>query len=762
MGRENVVWSRSGHADAAAAWASREPPGLDVLRGWADGTLEEQLDAFCGAVRALDTGGADHPDAVLALGLRVLDARRVGWRKSRLVGLRIDLLEAGARGLLAGGRPFGAAWLGLIAEGIGGPPPDPTWLASALSVARACPSAPERTSAGLVARGRLLEALDTARREASGGAHLALCEAALAGDVEPLQAASHDGPSLALAHLFAHGLPERRASHRLPDLAAGLDPLVDALDDRGPAQGAVEDRLLRVARPLEDAVTGPDATRGLLAVGAVLRFAHQARRPAVVRFLLALLHDWSARVSDGHSQDVYRTATDIVETVDLPVLAESSWARTARTLTLLTELGAAFGAARVRQLFRSTHRAKRLTDEEREALGRVFVRHARRMKGPLMKVAQHMGYGGVPLSPRVARQLAALCDRSPALPFDRVHEVLTDELGDPRRIFASIEPVPLGTGSVGQVHGARLHDGREVAVKVLYPGIRDAIRHDVRLLGMATPLLRILVPRTPWGDVVDELEAELLGETDLHREAELQRAFAAGFADDPHVRVPRPIDGMVTERVLVMDRAVGERLEPFAASADRASRQRATDALYRFFLRDIGANALYADFNPGNVLFADDAVWCMDFGCVKRWDDGMHVKIRAFVTGAVLRDPARFRPAARALDVTSDPDHFDYDRLLALFDPETYRRTDAAGRPLPFEPHDVFRLVAGFRLRTDQTLQPYHLFGIRAYFSFIALVVHLGCSDTGMEVARAVIERAEAATPGPDALDVPLPTEATR
>lgn len=760
MGRENVVWSRSGHADAVAAWATRTPPGLDVLRAWADGTLEQQLDAFCGAVEAVRSG-ADDPDAVLSLALGILDARRVDWRKSRLVGLRIDLLEAGAHGLQARGRPFGAAWLGLIAEGIGGTPPDPTLLASALSVATASPTAPEHTSDGLVARGRLLEALDAARRDGAHGFPQALCAAALAGDVEPLQAPSLESGPLALAHLFAHALPERRAAHRLPELGPGWDPLVDAL--AAPDEGAaVEERLLRLTRPLELAVTGPDAARGLLGVGAVLRFAHQARRPAVVRFLLALLHDWSLRVSEGCSRDVYRTATDIVETVDLPVLAESSWARTARTLTLLTELGAAFGAARVRQLFRSTHRAKRLTDDEREALGRVFVRHARRMKGPLMKVAQHMGYGGVPLSPRVARQLAALCDRSPAMPFDRVQEVLTEELGDPRRVFASIEPMPLGTGSVGQVHGARLHDGRHVAVKVLYPGIRDAIAHDVRLLGMSTPLLRILVPRTPWGDVVDELEAELLRETDLHREAGLQRAFADGFADDPHVRVPRPVDELVTERVLVMDRAVGERLEPFAARADQAARQRATDALYRFFLRDIGANALYADFNPGNVLFADDAVWCLDFGCVKRWDDAMHAKIRAFVTGAVLRDPARFRPAARALDVTSDPDHFDYDRLLALFDPETYRRTDGDGRPLPFAPHDVFRLVAGFRLRTDQTLQPYHLFGIRAYFSFIALVVHLGCSDTGMEVARSVIERAEAGSSSRDAREAPVPTEATR
>ena len=83
------------------------------------------------------------------------------------------------------------------------------------------------------------------------------------------------------------------------------------------------------------------------------------------------------------------------------------------------------------------------------------------------------------------------------------------------------------------------------------------------------------------------------------------------------------------------------------------------------------------------------------------------------------------------------------DRLLALFDPETYRRTGPDGAPLPWAPEDAFRLVAGFRLRADQTLQPYHLFGLRAYFSFLGLVVQLGMADDGLAMARSVLGEEE-------------------
>ncbi|MCB9667939.1 MAG: hypothetical protein H6734_00535 [Alphaproteobacteria bacterium] len=737
MGRENVVWSRGGYAEARERWNGRAADGPDALRALADGGLEEQLDAFCGVVARVP----DHPgevDVLLALGLELLDRHRVDWRRSRLLEMRVDLLQAASEGRRAAGRPFAAVWLASVAVAAGGPGPGPAAIADVLHVPTAMPPPGASTVGGLLARGHLLECLEVARRAGESGFAVALARSALTGDVAGLGATIVTPRDRALARLFAHGLPELRAPRRVPDVVG--DALLDVLEAD---LAGVDDRLLALEGPLEQALTGGDCARGLLALGAVARLGYRARRSAIVGLTLAVLRHWSHRVSGGASDDVYRTSVDIQETVELPVLSESRPWRMGRTMSLVAELGVALGASRVRQLFRSTARAKRLQEAEREALGRVLARHARRMKGPVMKVAQHIGYAGLPLPDRVARELGALADASPPMPYADVEAVLAEELDDVGALFRYVEPVPLGTGSVGQVHRARLHDGREVAVKVLYPGIREAVRHDVRMLGLCVPLLRILVPRTPWGELVDELEAELLAETDLRREAELQRVFADGFADDPRVRVPRPLPDYVTERVLVMELAEGERMRTFATSASGAARRRATEALYAFFLRDVGSRALYADFNPGNFLFTDDTVWCLDFGCVKRWEPDLHGHIRDLVAGAVLRDAARFRPAARALNVTSDPDHFDYDRLLALFDPETYRRTGPDGAPLPWAPEDAFRLVAGFRLRADQTLQPYHLFGLRAYFSFLGLVVQLGMADDGMAMARSVLGEEE-------------------
>src|ERR687888_1592237 len=220
-------------------------------------------------------------------------------------------------------------------------------------------------------------------------------------------------------------------------------------------------------------------------------------------------------------------------------------------------------------------------------------------------------------------ELGKLVDQVPPVAFDEIRRVIAEDLPDDP--FAELDETPLATASIAQIHGALLRSGRDVIVKVRRPGIEHQVEVDLALLRRAASLLerrseraQLLQTRA----LADELEVHLRGELDLTEEANNTELIARLLEDYDDLVVPNVIRPYVTERVLVLERIDGRKVD-----ADHGlSPKRAADLARRFFkayVKQVTVDGVYhADPHRGNVLLtADGRLALVDFGLLGRLDD---------------------------------------------------------------------------------------------------------------------------------------------
>jgi predicted unusual protein kinase regulating ubiquinone biosynthesis (AarF/ABC1/UbiB family) len=256
-----------------------------------------------------------------------------------------------------------------------------------------------------------------------------------------------------------------------------------------------------------------------------------------------------------------------------------------------------------------------------------------RSKGALMKAGQMLSF--VSIGPAVGKEyqsiyqtaLTRLRDHAPPMAGALAREVLERELGkSTESVFAEFDWSPLAAASVGQVHAARLKDGRAVAVKIQYPGVADAIAADLKnteLLSTFLGLMFGLSPRKLSFDVrgaAREISIRITEELDYGLEAANQAEFAGHYHGHPFIHIPEVIGELCTNRVLVQELVQGKTWNDALAS-ERQLQDQWAEAIYRFVY---GSNHRFCMFNadphPGNYLFHDDgSVSFLDFGCVKRF-----------------------------------------------------------------------------------------------------------------------------------------------
>jgi len=292
---------------------------------------------------------------------------------------------------------------------------------------------------------------------------------------------------------------------------------------------------------------------------------------------------------------------------------------------------------------------------EPEAYARRAERYTEllgRSKGALMKAGQILSYvpfgTAIPQENRAIFQaaMARLQADAPPMAPELAADVVCEELGaPPEKIFAEFSPHPLAAASIGQVHAARLPDGRAVAVKIQYPGVAEAIRDDLRnaeLLAVFFQLLRSVVPgltRLDPQDIAQEVSARITEELDYRIEAASQQFFARAYRGHPFIAVPEIIPELSTGRVLTQQLAEGL---PWGAAvkAGQPLRDAWGEAIYRFAFgsfRRLGA--FNADPHPGNYLFRrDGSVVFLDFGCVKRFNAGQVAQMQDLVRAVIRQD----------------------------------------------------------------------------------------------------------------------------
>ena len=272
------------------------------------------------------------------------------------------------------------------------------------------------------------------------------------------------------------------------------------------------------------------------------------------------------------------------------------------------------------------------------------------LRGLAAKVGQMASYvdGVIPEGQREHYEVAmkGLRAATPqSLPAE-VRALVTAELGAaPEALFAEWGAAPIASASIGQVHRARLHDGRAVAVKVQHPGVAAAVESDLSNGSILTSMASSLGMKRHDPDAVFAVIKERFREElDYAHEADNQRAFAAHFAGDALIRVPAVIDDRSTRRVLTMEFVEGRSFDE-AVLAPREQREAWARTLWRYvFSAVLGAGYFNADPHPGNFLFGEDgAVAVLDFGCVQRVPDDNRRHARGMHRAAVAGDEAAFR-----------------------------------------------------------------------------------------------------------------------
>ncbi|MFJ4120538.1 ABC transporter ATP-binding protein [Streptomyces sp. FT05W] len=267
------------------------------------------------------------------------------------------------------------------------------------------------------------------------------------------------------------------------------------------------------------------------------------------------------------------------------------------------------------------------------------------LKGGAMKLGQALSVFESALPEDVAgpyrAALTKLQEAAPPMPTRTVHGVLAERLGeDWRELFTEFEDQPSAAASIGQVHRAVWHDGRDVAVKVQYPGAGEALLSDLTQLSRFARLLGPLVPGMDIKPLITELRDRVSEELDYELEARAQREHATEFEDDPDVVIPGVLHQ--SDQVLVTEWIEGIPLSEVIADGTAEQRDRAGQLLARFlFSGPARTGLLHADPHPGNFRLlppaevpadgteepaAGDGRWrlgVLDFGTVDRLPGGL-------------------------------------------------------------------------------------------------------------------------------------------
>ncbi len=281
-------------------------------------------------------------------------------------------------------------------------------------------------------------------------------------------------------------------------------------------------------------------------------------------------------------------------------------------------------ATKVVNLVRSDEDGTAANERRRLEAAEHIVEVLGQMKGPAMKIGQMasvLDLGGLPPEEmeRLQAKLGELRDQAPHASFKEMRKVIEDDLGEPiEHVFDEFNPDAVAAASIGQVYRGRLHDGRDVAVKVQYPRVDAAVHADLQSLSLIMRAAKRLAPGLDPATAASELRERIGEELDYEHEAQAQRAFARRWRGHPFVVIPEVVTSLCRTRVLVTEWIDGIGFEQIKA-APQATRDRVGETVLRFFLGSLYRFGQFSgDPHPGNFrLMGDGRVAFLDFGMTK-------------------------------------------------------------------------------------------------------------------------------------------------
>jgi len=371
------------------------------------------------------------------------------------------------------------------------------------------------------------------------------------------------------------------------------------------------------------------------------------------------------------------------------------------------------------------------------------------MKGAAMKLGQVMSFLDMGLVPEqhreeFQRELAKLRDAAPTVSFKQMRKVIEDDLEESiDDVFASFYQEPIAAASIGQVYRATLHDGRDVAVKVQYPGVATAVRADMQNLDMIMRLLKRMTPGLDVKAITKEVRERIIEELDYELEAQNQRALARIFDGHPFIVVPGVISSLSRERVLVSEFVKGVGFEELKGRS-QVERDRIGEIVFRFFLGCLYRHRQFSgDPHPGNFLLLDDGrVAFLDFGLFKRLEAGpVDLELAAQRAVAEGNAVALHRLLAES-GFLPDPERVDPEHLLDFVQSAIWWYTTDEVVELSPEIATAVMIESSdprsthFREMRHQDMRPEHLFGRRMEMLTLAVLSQLRARNNWHRIAR--------------------------
>jgi len=403
--------------------------------------------------------------------------------------------------------------------------------------------------------------------------------------------------------------------------------------------------------------------------------------------------------------------------------------------------------AKIRRRFSSAERRVRYDEARRKADAEAVVRTMGQMKGAVMKLGQILSFTSDAIPVEYRDALKSLQAEAPPMDFALIRDVAERELGQPlERVFARFDEQPLAAASIGQVHRARLRSGEDVAVKIQYPGVAEAIESDMANSALLYRMVSLFYPALDPGPVIDEMTARLVEELDYRNEARNQRAFHDLYRDHPFVRVPQVYEAYSTDRVLTTELVEGRHFDE-VAHADHATRARFAEILYRFVFGSIFRYGVFnGDPHPGNYLYDDQGrVVFLDFGCVKYFPEQMLDDWVELVVAYLDGDRARFREQAVALGFITADSEVTAEQLFGYFgyfyepftDDRPYTFTDQynnASLGMVFKPGGEF---AGLHKRLN--MPPDFVLANRIQWGVVSILTLLAATGNWHRIHRELV-----------------------
>ncbi len=378
------------------------------------------------------------------------------------------------------------------------------------------------------------------------------------------------------------------------------------------------------------------------------------------------------------------------------------------------------------------------------------------MKGAAMKLGQVMSFLDVGLVPEEYREefqakLAELRDAAPKVAFKDMKKVIEGEYGDTiEHIFETFDPVPIAAASIGQVYRARLRaptprglSGRDVAVKVQYPGVAQAVRADMQNLGIILRLMKMVAPGLDPKAMGDEIRSRIDEELDYELEAQNQRTLARLFRGHPFIVVPEVVTSLSHEKVIVSEFVQGRGFEELK-QLPQADRDRLGEIVYRFYFGCMYRHHQFSgDPHPGNSLLLDDGRMAFfDFGLFKRIPPEVaefELKIQRIARSG---DGQALIDHLHAGGFIAKPEYYTPDGILDQVHDMTWWYVDDAEVALTPEIATEVMIEMSdprsshFSKMRHETLPPDHLFGRRLEMLTLAVMSQLRARGNWHRIAR--------------------------